>query len=333
MQAAVVFIGVALGWASATHAAQSAEEFYKGKTISIIVSSQPAGRFNLEATVAARHLPKYTGANVIASYAPGGGTLIGANKIFAAKPDGLTLGVSRGSKWIFSEMAKEPGVHFRWKEFIYLAKLTQPTNMALMVDARSPWKTAEDARKAGNLFLGTGIPFFEPLVFKALDLNNVRIITTAYPTIEGRVLALQRKELHMFTSGVDTVEQHHQTIKPFVMEYGDPKFPQAIVLERLKLGSEHQKWIDYIFAFSAGDWSFVAPPGVPKDRVDFLIRAFHKVYEDPDFRKEAEKLKLGVGDRFVGGEDIVRLSQSLGRLDDRQVESLKQVILEEYVKR
>jgi hypothetical protein len=202
-----------------------------------------------------------------------------------------------------------------------------------MVDARSPWKRPEDVRKAGKVFLGTGIPFFEPLVFKALDLNNVRIITVAYPTIEGRVLALQRKEIDIFTTGVDSVQQHYQTIKPFVMQYPDAKFPDAIVLERLKLDPEHQGWIDYIFAFESGDWSFVAPPGVPKDRVDFLVKAFRKVYEDSEFRKEAEKLGLGVGERFVSGGDIVRLSRSLEKLLDKEVESLKRVILEEYVKK
>ena len=73
--------------------AQTGADFFKGKTVTYIVATAPGGGYDLYGRLVAeymqRHLP---GSTFIVRNVPGAGHLIGTNAIYAAKPDGLTIG-------------------------------------------------------------------------------------------------------------------------------------------------------------------------------------------------------------------------------------------------
>lgn len=91
------FAGLLLLAAAASAATQ---DFYKGKTIRIIVGFSPGGAFDLYSRAISRHIGKHIPGNptVMVENMPGAGSLILANQLFSAiKPDGLTIGNFIGS--------------------------------------------------------------------------------------------------------------------------------------------------------------------------------------------------------------------------------------------
>src|ERR1700740_1388210 len=85
---------VCLSVAAAARADESAQQFYKGKTITYIVATTPGGGYDTYGRLIARYLQKYfSGSRVIVKNVPGAGNIIGANEIYASRPDGLTIGM------------------------------------------------------------------------------------------------------------------------------------------------------------------------------------------------------------------------------------------------
>jgi len=69
--------------------------FYKGKVINYIVSTKPGGGYDAYARIIGKYMQKYIpGVTVIVKNIPGAGNIIGANEIYLAKPNGLTIGTS-----------------------------------------------------------------------------------------------------------------------------------------------------------------------------------------------------------------------------------------------
>jgi tripartite-type tricarboxylate transporter receptor subunit TctC len=71
------------------------------------------------------------------------------------------------------------------------------------------------------------------------------------------------------------------------------------------------------FARQVMAWPFVAPPGVPADRVTALRRAFDDTMNDKEFLAEAEKLSLEITP--VSGEKIQTLIDDLYRTTSPEV--------------
>ena len=78
--------------ASAPAVAAGAEDFFKGKTLTYIVATSPGGGYDTYARLIANAMEKYLPVDkIIVKNVPGAGHIIGANQLYAAKPDGLTI--------------------------------------------------------------------------------------------------------------------------------------------------------------------------------------------------------------------------------------------------
>jgi len=82
------------GLAAATPSlAQSGADFYKGKTVTYIVATPPGGGYDFYGRLVAEYMQKYLpGSTVVVKNMPGAGHLVGANALYASRPDGLTIG-------------------------------------------------------------------------------------------------------------------------------------------------------------------------------------------------------------------------------------------------
>ena len=89
--------------------AQTAEQFYKGKTITVLVGTSPGGINDITARFAAKHLSRFIPGNpaVNVQFTPGGGGLVTANRIAnASEPDGLDARQARTR----DAAARDPGL-------------------------------------------------------------------------------------------------------------------------------------------------------------------------------------------------------------------------------
>ena len=95
--------------------------FYEGKTISLIQSSEPGGTADMRIRSMMAFLPKYIPGNpiILTEYMPGAGGRKAANHIYRARPDGLTI-LSSTSGLIPSAIMGETGVLYDIDKLIYL---------------------------------------------------------------------------------------------------------------------------------------------------------------------------------------------------------------------
>src|SRR3979411_2618791 len=117
-----VVLGAAMGVLMATHAdAQTVEEFYKGRSVSLIVGFNPGGAYDPYARTLARHLPKHLpgSPNIVVKNMQGAGSVLAANHLYNVSPkDGSELGVIAGSAAIEpvfgGKAAQFQGHRFNW---------------------------------------------------------------------------------------------------------------------------------------------------------------------------------------------------------------------------
>src|SRR5215469_2480218 len=110
-------LGLACGLVAlaAGHAAraQSAEEnYYKGKTVKIIVGYGPGGGYDVYARMIAPSLGRALGATVVVENQPGAGGLNALDKIYAAPPDGLQLMLVNGTAAAMAQLLGESSVRY-----------------------------------------------------------------------------------------------------------------------------------------------------------------------------------------------------------------------------
>ena len=95
---------------------------FKGKTITYIVATSPGGGYDTYGRLIARYLQKHlTGSRVIVKNVPGAGNIIGANEIYAARPDGLTMGMFN-TGLIYDQLIHRDGVQFDLTKFSWIGK-------------------------------------------------------------------------------------------------------------------------------------------------------------------------------------------------------------------
>ena len=120
-------------------------DFFKGKTVTYIVSTAPGGGYDLYGRLVAEYMQKYLpGSTFVVKNVPGAGHLIGANTIYASKPDGLTIGTFN-TGLIYNQLINTEGVKFDLTKMSWIGKAASEPRV-FVVGAQSPIKTFEDLR-------------------------------------------------------------------------------------------------------------------------------------------------------------------------------------------
>ena len=126
-----------------------ADDFYKGKTIKIVVGFLAGDVYDLWARLYAQHIPKHIPGkpDIIVQNMTGAGSLIAANHVYSvAKPDGLTLGSTLPALY-FDQLIGRKEVQFDYAKFVWIGSPVQNEHQMYM-RADTPYKTIEDIRKA-----------------------------------------------------------------------------------------------------------------------------------------------------------------------------------------
>src|SRR5512134_546551 len=127
---------------------ESAEDFFKGKQLSLIVGYNPGGSYDVYSRLAAQFLPKYLPGNptIAVKHMPGVGSVKAANYLFTQAPkDGLTIGMI-GQQLALTQALRDPAVAFDMRKFGWLGRFTPSVEVSLTWHT-SPTKTIYDAMK------------------------------------------------------------------------------------------------------------------------------------------------------------------------------------------
>ena len=151
----------ALTLASAQAHAQSAGAFYHGKTVTYIVATAPGGGYDTYGRLIARYLGKYLGdAKVIVQNVPGAGHIVGADELYVARPDGLTIGTFN-TGLIFAQLLKLQGVQFDLANMSWIGKASSDPRVLVLSKSSGikNWQELTDASKPPFKFYVGGVGF------------------------------------------------------------------------------------------------------------------------------------------------------------------------------
>lgn len=282
--------------------AQSAD-FYKDKTIRVMVGHTPGGSYDFYARLAAdmlkAHIPELRAA--IVENKPGAGGLVATNFVFAQGPkDGTLLGAL--PETIANTQLLDPG-NSNWNvlEFNYIGSFA-PVNTAIMRRSNSPATTLPEMKTRESVIGCTGVnaqSYQFPALLKVLGGYNFKMVC-GYPGAKEYSLALERGEIDMVSSAWNSWRVTHrgqidrgelvavvQTGLKRNSELADIPLMQELVDDPLA-----KKAIEFASAGAAIGRSLLAPPGLPAERVAFLRATFDKMVADPAMIEMAKKRNL-----------------------------------------
>ena len=314
--ALLILLFLITGWVSYGDAAESPEKFYKGKIMKIVVSARPGGGSDLAARLIAPYIVKYTGASSVAieNNSKAGG-LMAKNYVFNnATPDGLTLGLDPGSIPFQNYLMGEPGAKYDLVSAPWIANFDHQPWLGL-VGAKSSYRSIKDLKSAkglkfGGASPGGGISVSSALVLYLFNLDG-RVIT-GFRGTTGVALAMGKGELDGGSGQTSNVMKNMEQgyVRPLVvLEYERVKeIPDVpTVSELIQLTDEQKEILDLHISVPTTKM-MSAPPGTPKDRVQFLRDAIEKIKKDPQFEKDIEKA-MGIPCTWVSLKETEKLAQ------------------------
>jgi tripartite-type tricarboxylate transporter receptor subunit TctC len=311
-------------------AAQSVEGFYKGKQLTVFIGFGPGGANDAWARSLARHMGKHIPGNptLVPQNMPGAGTLKLANHLFAVAPkDGLAFGlINRGiplEPLLGGDAGQFDPLKMNW--------IGSPDKDTTVCAARkdAPVQTMNDLSTkelvVGATGSGADTAIYPEFLAEFLGMKFKTI--KGYPGSNEIVLAMERNEVQGICVAYESLARQRLATEgqlnilfQAALEK-DPGVPSGVplALELAKNDAERQALELFLSRVALGR-PFVAPPGVPPERVDALRRAFAATMADPEFIDETRRLRLTVDP--IPGE---RLGQILAEIYKTPKEVVKRV--------
>jgi tripartite-type tricarboxylate transporter receptor subunit TctC len=298
----------------------SAEEFYKGKTINVVIGFSVGGGYDLYARHLARHIGKHIpgNPNVVPQNMPGAGSLKAANYIFTAAPkDGTYFGTFARTTGINPLL--DSGAKFDSRQFAWLGSVTDDVSLCMSWHA-TQIQTWQDFISKPSTMGGQG-PSSEPDMFARLFKNvfgaPIKLVA-GYPGTNEIALAMERGEVDGLCGiSWSTVKSRHaQWLKEkkinLLVQASFKKVPELndvpLAMDETK-DKEKLQILKLILAAQQMARPFAAPPGIPPERKAILVKAFDETMKDPDYLADAKKLDLDVNP--VSGKELDELLAEL----------------------
>jgi tripartite-type tricarboxylate transporter receptor subunit TctC len=303
---ACIVCGVAVAFATTfmIHPVSATEDFYKGKTVSIVIGYSVGGGYDAYARLLARHLGKHIPGNpsLVAQNMTGAGSLKAANYIYSVAPkDGSTIGTFSRSLAIAPLLNR---AEFDSRRFSWLGSVTDEVTLCVTRhDARV--KTWNEVLETETTLGGEGAGS-DPNIFALLYRNvfgaKIRIVS-GYPGTNEIQLATERGEVDGLCglSWSTLKGRYPHWLKDrkanILVQAGikkEAELPHVPSASELAKEPDQKQILNLLLIGQAMARPFAAPPGIPADRKAALIAAFDRTMKDPEFLAEAQRLSFDV---------------------------------------
>jgi tripartite-type tricarboxylate transporter receptor subunit TctC len=278
---------------------------FKGKTITVITSTGVGGTYDLVARLIARHMPRHLPGHpaMIVQNMPGGGNVLATNYLYNIAPRDGSVIATIHSAMPLHQVLDGQGVRYDAGNFNWLGS-TGPQNEVILVWHTVGITTIEQATKRevilGGTGAGSGIVII-PTVMNNLLGTKFKIVT-GYRTSEEVNLGLQRGEVEARAFGFASITSQHpdwlsEKKVVFLAQAGAKRqrlIPDVPLLTELAKNDEQRRIMQLVSSAPALGQPYVAPPGVPAERLAMLRKAFDATLKDPAFLADAEKIRFEV---------------------------------------
>ncbi len=285
--------------------ADTVEDFYKGKTISITVGFTPGGGYDIYGRLLGRflgqHIPGHP--SVVVQNMPGAGSQRAAQYLYSVAPkDGTAIAIFGRQMGVTPLLT--PGVQFDGTKFTWLGSITNEVTTCVAWHSAAV-KTWDDIL-VKPITLGGDGPGADPDMFALLYKNvfDAKIkLVSGYHGTAPLVLAMERGEIDGLCGySWSTIKSKHQQwlkekkINVIVQAAlaKAPEIPEVPLALDLAKTDEQRQILKVVLTSQEMARPFAAPPGLPDDRKAALIAAFEATMKDPEFLAEAKRLNLDV---------------------------------------
>ena len=308
-------LAFAIGLAFLQQASAAAvEDFYKGRTVSIIIGYSVGGGYDTYARMLARylgdHIPGRPG--VVPQNMPGAGSIKAANYIYGVAPKDGTVIATFGRTIPVAPLLAAAGAIFDATKFTWLGSISKDTSLCI-TSAKSEVKTWDDFLAKPSTFGGEGAGA-DPDVFAHLYKNVFGAkakLVAGYPGTNDVALAMERGEIDGFCGlSWSTLKSRHpdwlnnKSIN-IIVQAGlkkEPELPDIPFAVDLAKNQEQLSIVKLVLVSQEIARPFAAPPGLPSDRRAALLAAFEQTMKDRAFLSEAKTQGLDVNP--VSAKDI-----------------------------
>jgi tripartite-type tricarboxylate transporter receptor subunit TctC len=327
-------MAAALALLPAAAVAQPVEEFYRGKTVSMIIGYATGGANDIYARAVARHIGRHIPGNptVVPRNMPGGGSLVAANHVFNVAPkDGTTLSLIAPTIPL-EERLGVPNVMLKSAEFNWIGRVAPSVNMTFVMST-VPVKTIQDTFKR-EVILGASARSSTVAIYPAV-LSNVTgakfKLVMGYQSSTASMLAMERGEVEGHSTSLEVVRAVHpewlaEKKITVLVQYALKRHPELPdIPTSWELGkTEEEKQILRIVANATEVGKMIlSTPDTPADRITALRRAFDATMQDPAFMAELKAQRVELGP--MGGEELQKLVVEVGTVSPAILDKVKAI--------
>jgi tripartite-type tricarboxylate transporter receptor subunit TctC len=321
-------------------------DFYRGKTVRIIVGFSAGGGYDQYSRLIARHLSRHIpgNPNVLVDNMAGAGSIIAANHISNAAPkDGTMIGNISGPI-VLEQLFGNPAVQYDMGKFRYLAVPVSESYL-MIAHRRTGITKFDDVRgEKGKLLTVGAIPGstveHAPIMVKEVLNTNLKVVSGYKGTADVR-LALDSGEVDGFfntwtsskVTSMDKVKSGEWVILAQLTEtpMKDLIIPNVPTIQKIARSEEQRLLLKYGTS-TPNDFGkvYILPPGTAPDRAAALESAFAKVFKDKELIADADKGRLEI-DPLIGNAITKLVTEFLGMPND--LKNKLQTVLKTPVKK
>lgn len=315
-----------------------AADFYRGKSVTLVVSSSPGGGYDIMARTIAKYLGRHLPGNprIVVSNMPGAGGIVAMNYSYRGAPKDGTFIAAMQNNIPFEPLLGTPEARYDPTQFNWLG--SPSTEVGLIAVWRNvPVNSLADLKRreisVGSSGANSTPSFYARLINETLG-TKMKIVV-GYPGQNEVYFAMERGEVDgfpsLFYNTLNATRPNWRSEKniKLLLQYGlekEPALPGVPSALDLVTNPEDKQLMQAGLAMVTLGRPYLMPPGVPADRVALMRKAFEDTFNDPGFRSDANRMALGVNTPKTGA-DIQRLIEDAYRIPPKTIDRLRKLSL------
>jgi tripartite-type tricarboxylate transporter receptor subunit TctC len=285
-----------------------AADFYRGKTLTMIVGFAPGGGVDTQARTIARHLVRFIPGQpgVIVQNMEGAAGALATNFLNQrVAPDGLTISTP-GRSWFVEGVVRGPSIGFDPTRFTYIGS-AGGSNSVIYVRAATGIKTLDDLKSYRQTVTFGSLASTTPTAMVPLMLAGLGMpikVVLGYVSTARVLVALEQGEIDAVFTVSDSFARRQDLIAKAIIVpilQSKPGVPDLPLLRDV-LPARDGPLLTLVMGTDSFGLPLVGPPGIAPDLTEILRKAFLDMVADKDYRTDAVKADLPVGAPLAGAQ-------------------------------
>ena len=283
-----------------------AADYFRGRTLTMIVGFAPGGGVDSQARTIARHLVRFIPGQpaMVVQNMEGAAGAVATNYINRAAPDGLIISTP-GRSWFIEGVVRGPAIGFDPTRFTYIGS-AGGSNSVAYVRAATGIKSLADLKAAPRTITFGSLAATTPTAMVPLMLAGLGLpvkVVLGYVSTARVLVALEQGEVDAMFTVTDSFARRQDLLANVVVQVLQSKPGVAgLPLLRDVLPAREGPLLDLVMGTDSFGLPLVGPPGMAAETTEILRKAFVDMVADTDYRADALKADLPIGAPIAGAE-------------------------------